>query len=92
MDIHKSSNIEGLNSFLLKECLIVAISVVTHLFNCIIRSGDYPDSWKLGTIVPLFKGGNKLLVGNYRPVSLLDFGEVDSSSNPIILGWKEIFQ
>ena len=33
--------------------------------------GCFPPSWKIATVVPLFKGGLKSDVGNYRPISLL---------------------
>ena len=36
-----------------------------------INSCIFPDKWKLATVVPLFKGGKKEDVSNYRPVSLL---------------------
>ena len=31
----------------------------------------FPDRWKIATIIPLYKGGDKTEVSNYRPVSLL---------------------
>lgn len=71
LETHKNSNIDDISSYLLKECLICAVEEVIELFRSILSSGMYPDSWKPGTVVPLFKGGNKFKVSNYRPVSLL---------------------
>jgi len=34
------------------------------------QSGEDPDDWKKGNIVPTFKKGRKEEPGNYRPVSL----------------------
>ena len=31
----------------------------------------FPEKWKEATVIPLFKGGNRLDVSNYRPISLL---------------------
>ena len=31
----------------------------------------FPDEWKIAKVVPLYKGGNREDVSNYRPVSLL---------------------
>ena len=38
--------------------------------NCI-DTGIFPDSWKKSNIVPVHKKGDKQLLDNYRPVSLL---------------------
>ena len=38
--------------------------------NCIDRK-TFPDAWKKSNIVPVHKKGNKQIVDNYRPVSLL---------------------
>ena len=39
--------------------------------NMSIHKNIFPDTWKVATVVPLFKGGNKEDVSNYRPVLLL---------------------
>lgn len=71
LDVHKNSNIDGISSYLLKECMICVAEKVADLFRHILASGVYPDSWKLGSVVPIFKSGCESEVGNYRPVSLL---------------------
>lgn len=71
MDVSKNSNIDNINAFLLKECLLCSVNKVRYLFNCVLHSGKFPDEWKRATIVPLFKGGDRLVTSNYRPISLL---------------------
>lgn len=71
MGVSKNSNIDKISAFLLKECLLCSLSEVTYLFNCVLLSGTYPDNWKLATVIPLYKGGDRLGTSNYRPISLL---------------------
>ena len=42
------------------------------LFNNCLRDGVFPNDWgKKANVIPVHKKGNKQLVSNYRPVSLL---------------------
>ena len=41
------------------------------LFNNCLRDGVLSNDWKKVNVIPLHKKGNKQLVSNYRPVSLL---------------------
>ena len=36
-----------------------------------LNSAVFPEKWKVAKVIPLFKGGDREKVGNYRPVSLL---------------------
>ena len=67
----KSSGIDLLSSRLCKDAFIVLSDQLVHLFNCSLDNGIFPDKWKVAKILPLFKGGDRENVNNYRPVSLL---------------------
>jgi hypothetical protein len=41
------------------------------IFDYSIQTSTFPDHWKLAKVMSLFKNGNKSLVSNYRPISLL---------------------
>ena len=42
------------------------------LFNYILRTGNVPQDWVIGNIVPIYKNkGDPTLPGNYRGISLL---------------------
>ena len=42
-----------------------------RIFKNCLKCGIFPDDWKKGIIVPIFKKGAKQNIKNYRPVSLL---------------------
>ena len=48
------------------------LPILTFLFNFCILKGIYPDCLKIARVVPIYKSGNALNVGNYRPISNLD--------------------
>ena len=50
---------------------MVIIPQVLYMFNQSFVTSTFPERWKRATIIPLYKGGDKTEVGNYRPVSLL---------------------
>ena len=41
------------------------------IFENILVTSLYPDSWKLANVTPIFKKGDKQSTNNYRPISLL---------------------
>ena len=54
--------------------LLCDTSVVLPLrviFQNILVTSKYPDMWKLANVTPIFKKGDKQLIKNYRPISLL---------------------
>ena len=71
INIYKASSIEYLSSRILKDAFLAIPTIITKLMNISLSQGIFPDSWKMAKIVPLFKGGEKIDVNNYRPVSLL---------------------
>ena len=67
----KSSGMDKLSSKLCKDAFLCLTEQLTDLFNCLLRSESFPNKWKIAKILPLFKGGDRENVNNYRPVSLL---------------------
>ena len=41
------------------------------LFNQSINTGIFPDRFKLGKLIPIYKTGNKTDLSNYRPITIL---------------------
>ena len=57
--------------FLGKCYLFVMKLSSSSSFRNIIETSKYPDVWKLANVTPIFKKGDKQLIKNYRPISLL---------------------
>ena len=71
IDVHKSSGIEYLPTFVLKDCFIVLLDQLVYLFNQSMALGTFPDSWKTATVTPIPKTGDLNLVTNWRPISIV---------------------
>ena len=60
--------ISGQMLLLCDESVVFPLKII---FTNILKSGIYPDSWKLANVVPIHKKEDKQLIKNYRPISLL---------------------
>lgn len=67
----KSPGCDGITPGFLKRHKKSLATPITLLFNKCMENGTYPDILKTARIVPLYKGGSKTEVTNYRPISLL---------------------
>ena len=56
---------------MLKNTATTVSLPLTIIFDYSIQTSTFPDHWKLAKVMLLFKNGNKSLVSNYRPISLL---------------------
>ena len=67
----KSPGIDGIVYELYVHSIDILIEPICKLFNVILNSGVYPDTWSHAIISPLFKKGSRSDVKNYRGISLL---------------------
>ena len=51
-------------------CAASLAKPLSLLFNTSFVTGCIPDEWKLASVVPVHKKGDKSCVDNYRPISL----------------------
>jgi hypothetical protein len=68
----KSVGPDEIPIFLIKGCSDVFIHLLRHIFNLSLSTGKFPSLWKQAAVVPIFKKGNRVLVVNYRPTSILN--------------------
>ena len=68
---HKGTGPNGINTDILKLINHLICDTLSKIFNMCITSGKHPEKLKLAHALPIFKKGSRLLVSNYRPISLL---------------------
>ena len=68
---NSSAGWDDFPNFVLKKCSGSLLQPLTHLINCSLQSGIFPDELKLARVVPIFKAGDPAQVSNYRPISVL---------------------
>ena len=62
---------DGISGQMLLLCDGSVILPLKIIFRNILLTSIYPDSWKFSNVIPIFKKGDKQLIKNYRPISLL---------------------
>ena len=71
INISKSSGLDNISSFALKEAFTYLTPEVTYMFNLSLSTSTFPLAWKKATVIPIPKSGDLTQVKNYRPISLL---------------------
>ena len=77
LDTKKASGSDKISNYIIKLSKNVLAPILSSLFNSCIHNGIFPDIYKVAEVIPLFKGGDRCVLGNYRPISLLPhFGKL----------------
>ena len=71
LSIKNSSGHDGISTKLLKLIAPVSIKPLSLLVNQVLKTGIFPEKLKLAKVIPIYKKGDKSIVNNYRPISLL---------------------
>ena len=62
---------DNIHSKIVKESYQSYLAPLTHILNLSFSQGTFPNELKIAKVIPIYKGGNSMLVNNYRPVSVL---------------------
>ena len=68
---NSSSGWDNIPSLILKPFINDYIKPLTYVINKSFESGKFPNLLKIAKIIPIFKSGDKSMVSNYRPISVL---------------------
>ncbi|KAK4830877.1 hypothetical protein QYF61_013806 [Mycteria americana] len=70
LDTHKSMGLDGIHPRVLGELAEVLTKPLSILYQQSWLTGEVPADWRLASVAPIYKKGQKQDPGNYRPVSL----------------------
>jgi len=68
---NSSAGIDGIKASVVKSVKEEITVPLTHLLNCSLKTGVFPDALKTAVVTPIYKNGPKHIISNYRPVSVL---------------------
>ena len=68
---NKSSGYDSYSPMVIKAVMPSIIQPLMEIFNQSLMTGVFPDKLKIARMTPIFKTEDKLIMSNYRPVSVL---------------------
>ena len=66
-----SSGIDEIPIKIMKSTIFSIAGPLTAIINCSLQTGCFPDALKIAKVIPLYKNGDKTILQNYRPISIL---------------------
>ena len=67
----KATGMDKISAKILQVAAPVIAPSLTEIFNMSIDSDQFPSDWKAARVIPLFKKGQRSMLDNYRPISIL---------------------
>ena len=71
LTISKATGVDDISAKVLKAAAPAIAEPLTRIFNMSIASGKFPMEWKAARLTPIFKKGQRSMLDNYRPISIL---------------------
>jgi hypothetical protein len=66
-----TAGLDGIPSFLLRDCAQIFVTPLFSIFNLIIKSSTFPTVWKQARVSPIFKKGDLSNIEHFRPISII---------------------
>lgn len=71
MDLNKGASHDLVPPLFLRKCSDILAFPLHMIFSKSLNEGIYPEKWKSGQIIPIFKAGKRSCVNNYRGVTIM---------------------
>lgn len=68
---NSSTDVDGLNIKPIKFVTDLILPYITHIYNLALSSGVFPTKMQIAKVTSVFKSGDRNIMGNYRPISIL---------------------
>ena len=68
---NKKTSVEKLPIHVLKVIIPLLAPTLAQLFNESMATGTFPETLKMGCVIPLYKSGSRSVRNNYRPITTL---------------------
>ena len=72
LKLGKAHGVDGIGAEFYKNTKTLVVPLLNEIFNKILLSGVFPDSWCTSIITPIYKSGGKNDPANYRGIALID--------------------
>ena len=69
----KGCSLSEVPVYVYKQMSNIVCDTIAQLFNDSVQNGQFPECLKTARVIPVYKGGDKSKVINYRPISTLPF-------------------
>ena len=67
------SGLDNINAKIFKSTYPTIISELVHFVNICLGKGIFPENMKIAVVKPIYKNGNRSMMSNYRPISILPY-------------------
>jgi hypothetical protein len=68
----KTPDLNGISVDFITNFSLTLSRPLSHVFSLSLSTGIVPSQLKIAKVIPIFKSGNKSIMDNYRPISLLN--------------------
>lgn len=68
-----SAGLDNVHASFIKDIVDVISDTFVNIVNLIFETSVFPKELKKSKIIPVFKKGDRTLISNYRPISILPF-------------------
>jgi hypothetical protein len=72
LDNSKSLSHLGNSAFIVKKISLNIVDIFSYICNLCFEKGIFPEALKTAKVIPKYKKGNRKIIDNYRPISILD--------------------